>query len=106
VEREFQDTSLGLHAFGRPDRVPVASATELTIVAFGGRTLASRPFVRSDLVAGASATSAKRDGVDVIGTDSRPYPGRLVLVAKIADGSERSRYAQSEAGTLRVDGWG
>ncbi|WP_158258466.1 hydantoinase B/oxoprolinase family protein [Rhodopila globiformis] len=53
-----------------PDRVPAASAGEMLMVAFGGRTSADTPFVIGDLVAGGSGASLRTDGVDVIETDA------------------------------------
>jgi N-methylhydantoinase B/oxoprolinase/acetone carboxylase alpha subunit len=53
-----------------PDKVPAASAGEMLMVAFGGRTATGRPFVIGDLVAGGSGASLQRDGIDVIETDA------------------------------------
>jgi N-methylhydantoinase A/oxoprolinase/acetone carboxylase beta subunit/N-methylhydantoinase B/oxoprolinase/acetone carboxylase alpha subunit len=53
-----------------PDKVPAASAGEMLMLAFGGRTAKGKPFVIGDLVAGGSGASRQRDGVDVIETDA------------------------------------
>ena len=53
-----------------PDKVPAASAGEMLMLAFGGRTASGRPFVIGDLVAGGSGASRHGDGVDVIETDA------------------------------------
>lgn len=53
-----------------PDRVPAASAGEMLMLAFGGRTASGKPFVIGDLVAGGSGASRQSDGVDVIETDA------------------------------------
>lgn len=52
------------------DRLPAASAGQMLIVAFGGRTHAGKPFVTGDLVAGGSGAARGSDGVDVIETDA------------------------------------
>jgi N-methylhydantoinase B/oxoprolinase/acetone carboxylase alpha subunit len=52
------------------DRVPAASAGQMLIVAFGGRTPAGQNFVTGDLVAGGSGAGRGSDGVDVIETDA------------------------------------
>jgi len=53
-----------------PGRVPAPSAGQMTIVAFGGRTPAGKPFVTGDLIAGGSGAAQGSDGVDVIETDA------------------------------------
>jgi N-methylhydantoinase A len=53
-----------------PDKVPAASAGEMLMVAFGGKTTRGKPFVIGDLVAGGSGASRHCDGVDVIETDA------------------------------------
>jgi N-methylhydantoinase B/oxoprolinase/acetone carboxylase alpha subunit len=53
-----------------PDRAPAASACEMLMVAFGGRTDRGKAFVIGDLVAGGSGASRFGDGVDVIETDA------------------------------------
>ena len=52
------------------DRLPAASAGQMLIVAFGGRTFNHQPFVTGDLIAGGSGAAHDSDGVDVIETDA------------------------------------
>ena len=53
-----------------PDRAPAASACEMLMVAFGGKTRAGKAFVIGDLIAGGSGAARSGDGVDVIETDA------------------------------------
>jgi N-methylhydantoinase B/oxoprolinase/acetone carboxylase alpha subunit len=95
-----------------PDQVPAASAGEMLMVAFGGRTAKGRPFVIGDLVAGGSGASRQRDGVDVIETDATncmnlpaeaiemEAPIRLHCVALAADTGGRGA-RRGGLGTIR-----
>src|SRR6185295_17455780 len=54
-----------------PERVPVASAGELLVIAFGGNhPNGGGRYVVGELIAGGSGASAGLDGVDVIETDA------------------------------------
>jgi N-methylhydantoinase B len=53
-----------------PDRVPAASAGELLVIAFGGKSPGGGRYVVGELIAGGSGASAGLDGVDVIETDA------------------------------------
>lgn len=53
-----------------PQRAPAASACEMLMVAFGGKTKEGKAFVIGDLIAGGSGASRQGDGVDVIETDA------------------------------------
>jgi N-methylhydantoinase B/oxoprolinase/acetone carboxylase alpha subunit len=53
-----------------PGKVPAASAGELHVLAFGGKTRGGTNYVVGELVAGGSGAGPGRDGVDVIETDA------------------------------------
>lgn len=52
-----------------PERVPADASGELMLIHFGGRDAEGRPYITSQLLAGGSGASGRRDGVDVIETD-------------------------------------
>ena len=68
--KRIAGTIMSALAQAMPDQAPAASAGEMLMVAFGGRTAAGKAFVIGDLVAGGSGASRQRDGVDVIETDA------------------------------------
>lgn len=53
-----------------PGKAPAASAGELHVLAFGGKTRDGGNYVVGELVAGGSGAGPGRDGVDVIETDA------------------------------------
>ncbi|WP_158924440.1 hydantoinase B/oxoprolinase family protein [Acidisphaera sp. S103] len=95
-----------------PDRAPAASACEMLMVAFGGKTDQGKAFVIGDLVAGGSGASRFGDGVDVIETDATncmnlpaeamemETPIRVNRVA-LASGSGGSGEYRGGLGTIR-----
>jgi N-methylhydantoinase A/oxoprolinase/acetone carboxylase beta subunit/N-methylhydantoinase B/oxoprolinase/acetone carboxylase alpha subunit len=95
-----------------PDKVPAASAGEMLMVAFGGRTAQGSRFVIGDLIAGGSGASRHADGVDVIETDATncmnlpaeaiemEAPIRLNRVALAADSGGRGTH-RGGLGTIR-----
>ena len=61
---------IGALAPALPGKVPAASAGELLVLAFGGRTREGERYVVGELIAGGSGASQGKDGIDVIETDA------------------------------------
>lgn len=61
---------IGALAQALPDRIPAGSASQLLVMAFGGKRADGSRFVVGDLVAGGSGAAQGHDGVDVIETDA------------------------------------
>ena len=61
---------LGALAQAQPERAPAPHASELVVMAFGGRRRDGRRFVTGDLLSGGSGGGPDRDGVDAIETDA------------------------------------
>jgi N-methylhydantoinase B len=53
-----------------PERVPADGSSQLTVLMFGGRNAAGKPFIVGEFNAGGSGASRRLDGIDVIETDA------------------------------------